>query len=99
MSPHTIESYPLTEAKDKFSALTARANATGIPFRVLKGGHPWVVVSPVTAAKPDKRDEISIRPVRRTVAVADLDALFADYDGAFTPSEDGFAGPVGHEGM
>ena len=33
MALQTMESYPLTEAKDKFSALTAKANATGVPFR------------------------------------------------------------------
>lgn len=92
-----IEDYPLTEAKDKFSALTAKANTTGRPFRVLKGGKPWVVVSPVSAIASSGREAISIQPVRRTVAVADLDALFAGYDGSFAPCEDDFAAPVGSE--
>lgn len=97
MTPQLIESYPLTEAKDKFSALTAKANATGTPFRVLKAGKPWVVVSPVSSGQPISRDGIYIQPVRRTVAVTDLDTLFAGYDGSFAPREDGFASPVGSE--
>lgn len=94
-----IEDYPLTEAKDKFSALTAQANASGMPFRVLKGGKPWVVVSPVSTSPADDRDGITIQPVKRTVPVADLDALFVGYDGDFTPHEGGFADPVGSEGI
>lgn len=96
MSPHVIESYPLTEAKDKFSALTAKANATGTPFRVLKGGHPWVIVTPVSTAG-GTRGEVAIQPIRRAVPVADLDALFAGYEGSFEPTEDGFASPSGCE--
>ena len=92
-----IEDYPLTEAKDKFSALTAKANSTGKPFRVLKGGKPWVVVSPVSAASLPGDEAITIRPARRTVAVTDLDVIFAGYDGDFTPREDGFAAPAGSE--
>lgn len=40
MPAKQIDEYPLTEAKDRFSALTAEANATGVPFRVLKGESP-----------------------------------------------------------
>lgn len=97
MSAQVIESYPLTEAKDKFSALTAKANATGAPFRVLKGGKPWVIVSPVSSNQGSDQAGIHIQPVRRTVAVADLDALFASYDDSFVPREDGFASPAGSE--
>ncbi len=92
-----IEDYPLTEAKDKFSALTAKANATGMPFRVLKGGKPWVVVCPTTLTQESKEGAITIQPTKRTVAVPDLDVLFAGYDGDFVPSEDGFANPAGSE--
>lgn len=98
MALQTMESYPLTEAKDRFSALTAKANATGVPFRVLKGGKPWVVVSPVSS-ESSGASAISIEPVRRTVGVADLDSLFAGYDGSFVPSEDGFVGAAGSEGL
>lgn len=98
MSPHVIENYPLTEAKDKFSALTSKANATGTPFRVLKGGRPWVIVTPVSTMG-DAGSEVTIQPVRRTVPVADLDAMFAGYEGSFEPVEDGFAQPSGCEEM
>lgn len=92
-----IEDYPLTEAKDRFSALTAEANASGIPFRVLKGGKPWVVVCPAQAAQTSGQGAITIQPAKRTVAVPDLDVVFAGYDGSFTPHEDGFAAPAGGE--
>lgn len=97
MPAKQIDEYPLTEAKDRFSALTAEANATGVPFRVLKGGKPWVVVSPVSAGHVSGNDSIIIRPVKRTVAVPDLDVLFAGYNGDFTPAEDAFSNPVGGE--
>ncbi len=97
MPAKQIDEYPLTVAKDRFSALTAEANATGVPFRVLKGGKPWVVVSPVSTGHTSGNDSIIIRPVKRTVAVPDLDVLFAGYDSDFTPVEDAFSNPVGGE--
>ncbi len=92
-----IEDYPLTEAKDRFSALTAEANATGVPFRVLKGGKPWAVVCPASSGRASGDGTITIQPVKRTVAVPDLDVLFAGYDSSFVPSEDGFVSPMGSE--
>ena len=90
------EQYGLTETKDRFSALTAQANATGRPFTVLKGGKPWVEVHPLAT----KREvDITIIPTHRNVAVADLDDLFADYRGDYRPQEDGFASARGHEVM
>lgn len=91
------EQYGLAETKDRFSALTAQANATGRPFTVLKGGKPWVEVSPL--ATKGREVDIVIVPTRRNVAVADLDDLFADYHGDYRPQEDGFASARGHEVM
>lgn len=91
------ERYGLAETKDRFSALTAKANATGSPFVVLKGGKPWVEVRPLATA--GRTADVSITPVRRSVPVADLDELFAGYDGGYTPTEDGFTRPVGREVM
>lgn len=88
---------PLTEAKDKFSALTADANRSGAPFVVLKNNSPWVEVRPLAVQQRPSSDGIIIRPVRHEVAVADLDYLFAEYDGSYVPVEDGFAGPCGSE--
>ena len=92
------ERYGLAETKDKFSALTAKANSTGRPFTVLKGGKPWVEVRPLAACE-SIATEITITPSRRQVPVADLDELFAGYEGGFSPSEDGFASPSGAEEM
>ena len=70
---------------------------TGRPFTVLKGGRPWVEVRPL--AVDVGSSDISITPIRRVVPVSDLDELFAGYNGEYTPQEDGFASPVGHEVM
>lgn len=94
-----IDRVGLAEAKDKFSALTAKANATGRPFTVLKGGKPWVEIRPLAAQQLKDSGEISIVPNRRNVEVADLDDLFAGYDRSFRPVEDGFASPAGEEEM
>lgn len=95
-----VKSYPLTEAKDKFSALTAQANATGVPFRVLKGGKPWAMVTPIsTETASDDRGSVEIRPIKRAVSVVDIDVLFSDYDGSYVPKEDGFSSSVGSEEM
>lgn len=94
-----VESYPLTEAKDKFSALTARANATGVPFRVLKGGKPWAMVTPISSEATSGSSPVTIHPVKRAVNVADPDALFAGSDGSYVPREDGFSSPMGSEEM
>ena len=92
--------YPLTEAKDRFSALTSEANATGTPFVVLKGGKPWVEVKPLRMADHlGDSDQIHITPVHRAVEVADLDDLFAGYHGAYEPTEDEFAQSVGCEDL
>lgn len=95
------EKYGLAETKDKFSALTAKANATGRPFTVLKGGKPWVEVRPLaaTGASDEEAEGITITPVRRAVPVADLKELFAHYDGKYRPVEDGFSSPAGSEEM
>ena len=78
-------SYPLTVAKDKFSALTARANETDCPFVVLKGGKPWVEVRPLAAPAPRSAGEIVIEPVRRRVEIADIGRLFVEYDSSAAP--------------
>lgn len=80
-------SYPLTVAKDKFSALTAYANETDCPFVVLKGGKPWVEVRPLAAARPKPDDAIVIEPVRRRVEIADVDRLFVEYDSSGAPCD------------
>lgn len=92
-----MNQYGLAETKDKFSSLTTQANATGRPFTVLKGGKPWVEVRPLAAKKQNA--EISIVPMNRSVAVADLDELFAGYQGDYQPQEDGFAPASGCEAM
>ena len=92
-----MDQYGLTETKDKFSSLTTQANATGRPFTVLKGGKPWVEVRPLATKKQNA--EITIAPIRRNVAVADLDELFIGYQGDYRPQEDGFASASGCEAM
>lgn len=92
-----VKEVPLTEAKDKFSALTADANRSGSPFVVLKNNSPWVEVRPLAVRQSPSSGGIVIRPVRREVAVADLDRLFLEYDGSYTPGEDGFAASCGAE--
>ena len=92
-----VREVPFTEAKNKFSALTADANRSGSPFVILKNNSPWVEVRPLAARRSPSSDGIVIRPVRREVAVADLDRLFLKYDGSYTPGEDGFAASCGAE--
>ena len=46
----------LREAKNGFSALTARVNQTGMPVTVLKNGRPWVVIAPADA-EAERRHE------------------------------------------
>ena len=94
-----VESYSLAEAKDKFSTLTSRANATGIPFRVLKGGKPWVMVTPISSEATRGSSSVVIHPLKRAVNIADLDTLFAGYDDSYVPQEDGFSSPMGSEEM
>lgn len=94
------EEYSLSETKDRFSALTSRANSTGRPFRVLKGGRPWVEVVPLAPAQPQGKGGIVIEPCSRAVPVADLDELFSGFDASsFAPIEDGFASPSGNEAI
>ena len=90
--------YGLAEAKDKLSALTASANATGSPFVIMKNNKPWVEVRPL-AAQPRVEGEVTITPVRRRLSIPDLDELFSGYAGGFEPREDGFASAVGSEAM
>ena len=90
----------LAEAKDNLSALTAKANETGEPFVLTKNNKPWVEVRPVAAKlaeEPGEEGAILIQPVRRTIDVVDLDDLFAEYDGGYKATEDGFASPMGEE--
>ena len=92
-----VREVPFTEAKNKFSALTADANRSGSPFVILKNNSPWVEVRPLAVRQGPSSDGIVIKPVRHEVAVADLDKLFLEYDGSYRPSEDGFAAPFGSE--
>ena len=87
------------EAKNHFSALTTQANATGMPFIITKNHKPWVEVKPL-AIMPQPKDGITIKPIRREVAIPDLDVLFQDFDPhGFVPREDGFAPAAGCEAM
>jgi hypothetical protein len=90
-----LECYGLAEAKNNFSALTAKANKQRRPFVVLKGGRPWVEVKPLSPEVDPA--PITITPVKREVRVADLEELFSGYDGGYVPREDGFAGACGLE--
>ncbi|MBQ9067526.1 MAG: type II toxin-antitoxin system Phd/YefM family antitoxin [Eggerthellaceae bacterium] len=87
-----------SEAKNKFSALTTKANSTGTPFVVTKNRKPWVEVRPL-AVKPQREGVITITPLRREVAIPDLDELFDNYQGDFVAREDGFANATGSEAM
>lgn len=91
----------LAEAKNHLSALTNEANATGRSFVIYKNNQPWVEVRPLSVRVPrdasGQTEPISIVPVRHEVKVANLDQLFADYDGSYRPQEDGFAGSIGKE--
>ena len=85
-------------AKSQLSALTAQANATGMPFVITKNNKPWVEVRPLAFSA--RRDgAITISPLRREMRVPDIDDLFEGYDGGFVAREDGFANPVGSEAM
>lgn len=95
--PNGFRAFFVTTGPGGRKVVPGAKNASGTPFRVLKGGKPWVVVSPVSSSPTDGRDGITIQPVKRTVPVVDLDALFAGYDGGFVPHEDGFAGSAGSE--
>ncbi len=86
------------EAKDRLSSLTASANETGLPFTITKNGKPWVEVRPL-AVKEHRAGAVTISPVGRKVAVADLDEVFAGYEGGYVVREDGFASPAGAEAM
>lgn len=99
MSPAVLEQgIALAEAKNQLSALTAYANEVGRSFVITKNRKPWVEVRPL--AGPSRAEgSVSIRPLRRTVEIPDLDALFRDYDGAFEPTEDEFASSAGSEAM
>ena len=92
------EEYRLSDAKNRLSALTARANATGHPFIILKNGKPWAEVRPLSKQRNEDAP-IRIKPLKREVPIADIDALFESYDGDFVAKEDGFANPVGSEEM
>lgn len=98
MTEATLERYGFAEAKDRLSALTASANETGQAFVITKNNKPWVEVRPL-AVKERREGSVSIVPLRREVAVADLDDVFAGYEGGYVAREDGFAGAVGVEAM
>lgn len=44
-----LEPVGLKEAKEQFSALTARVNALGAPVTIMKHNRPWVVIQPADA--------------------------------------------------
>ena len=90
--------YGLSEAKNRLSALTAQANATGSPFVIMKNNTPWVEVRPLAVA-PRPEGSVTITPIRREVSIPDLDELFDGYSGEFVAHEDGFAAPAGAEAM
>ena len=98
MTTDAMPRFGFAEAKDRLSALTASANETGLPFIITKGKKPWVEVRPLAAKEPPA-GAVNITPLRREVAVADLDEVFAGYEGGFVAREDGFAAPVGAEAM
>ena len=98
MTTDTLPRFGFAEAKDRLSALTASANETGLPFIITKGKKPWVEVRPL-AVKESSASAVTITPLRREVAVADLDEGFAGYEGDFVAREDGFAAAVGTEAM
>ena len=98
MTTDALPRFGFAEAKDRLSALTASANETGLPFIITKGKKPWVEVRPL-AVKELPVGAVTITPLRREVAVADLDEVFAGYEGGFIAQEDGFAAAVGAEAM
>ena len=93
-----VERYGFAEAKDRLSALTASANETGRPFVITKNNKPWAEVRPL-AVRERREGSVTITPLRREVAVPDLDDVFAGYDGGYVAREDGFAAPAGAEAM
>ena len=98
MTTSAIEKISFTEAKDRLSALTVRANATGRPFVITKNNKPWVEVRPLMV-RERPFDAITISPVSRELVVPDLDEVFADYDGDYVAREDGFVAAIGAEAM
>ncbi len=95
---HVERTVGFAEAKNSLSALTTQANDTGDSFIILKNNRPWVEVRPL-AVRDKTRDSIVIKPVSREVSVADLDELFAGYEGDFVAKEDDFSQPAGVEEM
>lgn len=86
----------LADARNRLSALTNEANATGKSFVIYKNNQPWAEVRPLSVRAPQV-DAISITPLRHEVQVANLDELFSEYEGGFVPREDGLASPAGRE--
>ena len=78
--------FGFAEAKDRLSALTASANETGLPFIITKGKKPWVEVRPL-AVKESSASAVTITPLRREIAVADLDEVFRLSDRIITMYE------------
>lgn len=66
----------IREAKNRFSELTARVNASGVPLTVLKNNRPWVVIEPVDVQAQERRERAS-RAHRLT---AQFERDFADID-------------------
>ena len=94
----TMPRIGFAEAKNQLSALTATANETGQPFVITKNNKPWVEVRPLSVRKKPE-GAVSITPIRRHVAVANLDEVFEGYEGNYVAHEDGFASAVGAEAM
>lgn len=51
----TLEPVGIREAKNQFSALTARVNETGTPLTVFKNSKPWVVIIPADSRERERR--------------------------------------------
>ena len=93
MTADALPRFGLAEAKDRLSALTASANKTGLPFIITKSKKPWVEVRPLAVKEPPA-GAVTITPMGREVVVADIDEVFAGYEGSFIAREDGFASAV-----
>lgn len=96
MRAPALQTYSLTDTKNNFSAYTAEANRTGRPFIVEKQDKPWVKITPM---QQETLADSIIVPAKNEVVVADIDELFAGYEGDFVPTEDGFAAPCGAEAL
>ena len=85
-------------AKNCFVALPANANSTASALATPKCIDPLVEPKSLLACER-LIVEAPITPAQRRFPVADLDELFAEYDGSYSPAEDGFAASFGTEEM